>query len=138
MTDKPSEQSLLTLTAQIIAAHVSKNAVEADALPALIRSVHAALAGAGTVAEAPARPEPAVPPKRSIFPDYIICLEDGKKLTMLKRYLRSQYNMTPEAYRKRWGLPLDYPMVAPSYAAKRSAFAKSSGLGRSVRRNSAG
>ena len=130
MTDKPSEQSLLTLTAQIIAAHVSKNAVEADALPALIRSVHAALAGAGTVAEAPARPEPAVPPKRSIFPDYIICLEDGKKLKMLKRHLASAFQMTPDEYRTRWDLPKEYPMVAPNYAKQRSALAKQLGLGR--------
>ena len=130
MTDKPSEQSLLTLTAQIIAAHVSKNAVDAEALPALIRSVHAALSGAGAVAEVPARPEPAVPPKRSIFPDYIICLEDGKKLKTLKRHLASAFQMTPDEYRTRWDLPKEYPMVAPNYAKQRAALAKQLGLGR--------
>lgn len=130
MSDKSSDPTLLGLTAQIIAAHVSNNSVEAEALPALIRSVHAALAGAGTVAEVPTRPEPAVPAKRSIFPDYIICLEDGKKLKTLKRHLASAFQMTPDEYRARWDLPKEYPMVAPNYAKQRSALAKQLGLGR--------
>lgn len=130
MSDKTSDLSLLSLTAQIIAAHVAKNAVDAEALPALIRSVHAALAGAGTVAEVQPRPEPAVPAKRSIFPDYIICLEDGKKLKTLKRHLASAFQMTPDEYRARWDLPKEYPMVAPNYAKQRSALAKQLGLGR--------
>jgi predicted transcriptional regulator len=130
MSDRTSDPNLLNLTAQIIAAHVSKNAVDTEALPALIRSVHAALAGAGTVAETPARPEPAVPAKRSIFPDYIICLEDGKKLKTLKRHLASAFQMTPDEYRARWDLPKEYPMVAPNYAKQRSALAKQLGLGR--------
>ncbi len=123
---------LLTLTAQIVSAHCMNNTVAADALPGLVHRVHAAL----TAAEAPAESvitlerTPAVPIKRSVFPDYIICLEDGKKLKMFKRHLQSAYGLTPADYRTRWDLPADYPMVAPNYAEKRSALAKKIGLGR--------
>ena len=131
--DLPSPpHDLLHFTAQIVSAHVAQNAVPPEALPALIRSVHAALAGVEQPAasEQPERPQPAVPIRRSVFPDYIVCLEDGAKMTMLKRYLKVRFDLTPEAYRERWGLPRDYPMVAPSYAERRSTLAKSIGLGR--------
>ena len=130
--DLPSPtHGLLRFTAQIVSAHVAQNAVSPEALPALIRSVHAALAGVEQPAAAePERPQPAVPIRRSVFPDYIVCLEDGAKMKMLKRYLKVRFDLTPEAYRERWGLPRDYPMVAPSYAERRSTLAKSIGLGR--------
>jgi len=134
--DGPSAEDLLRLGTGIVAAYVSRNAVTAEAVPDIIRSVHQALQGISRGA-APApdeRPRPAVPIGRSIQHDFIVCLEDGKKLKMLKRYLRSRYNMSPDDYRKRWGLPADYPMVAPAYAARRSDFAKQIGLGRGVRR----
>ena len=122
---------ILGLTAQIVAAHVSKNQLETEALPPLIQSVYRSLSAAGTVEAAPAPAQtPAVPIKKSVFPDYIVCLEDGKKLKMLKRHLQTSYGMTPDAYRAKWGLPRDYPMVAPSYAATRSGLAKKIGLGR--------
>ncbi|MDP1874606.1 MucR family transcriptional regulator [Phenylobacterium sp.] len=138
--DEPAERSnyVLRLGVDIVAAYVSRNAVSADAVPDLIRSVHGALNRLGE-AEAPVvaeRPKPAVAINRSIQEDYIVCLEDGKRLKMLKRYLRSRYDMSPEDYRRRWGLPPDYPMVAPAYAAKRSDFAKQIGLGKGVRRRS--
>ena len=124
----------MMLTAEIVAAYVSNNSVQAADLPALIRSVHASLAkvSAGAV-EAPAEApkEPAVPIKKSISSDYIICLEDGKKFKSLRRHLKTAYDLTPEAYRSKWGLPHDYPMVAPAYAAQRSALAKQNGLGSS-------
>ncbi len=123
-------QAILTLTAQIVSAHVSNNSVPAEALPNLIRQVHQALSGAGQPAAEPEKPQPAVPVKRSVFADYIVCLEDGKKLKMLKRHLQSAYGMTPDQYRERWGLPSDYPMVAPNYAERRSALARQIGLGR--------
>ena len=120
----PSAHDLLRLSAQIVSASVAKNAVPPDALPELIRSVHAALVGVGQpVATEPERPQPAVPIKRSVFADHVVCLEDGAKMTMLKRYLRVRFNLTPEQYRERWGLPRDYPMVAPDYAKRRSALA---------------
>ncbi|MFT9450324.1 MucR family transcriptional regulator [Gluconobacter japonicus] len=125
---------LLPLTADIVAAYLSQNELSADQLPALIRSVHDALATPTTpepVAEE--APIPAVNPKRSVFPDYIICLEDGKKLKMLRRHLKTAYNMTPEEYRARWGLPREYPMVAPSYSEKRSSLAREIGLGSTTR-----
>ena len=132
-----SSGDLLRLGAGIVAAYVSRNAVAAEAVPDIIRSVHQTLEQL-TRGAAPApveeRPKPAVPVGRSVQHDYIVCLEDGKKLKMLKRYLRSRYNMSPEDYRRRWGLPPDYPMVAPAYAARRSDFAKQIGLGRGVRR----
>ena len=120
----------------IVAAYVSRNAIAADAVPDIIRSVHHTLEGLcrGAAPTPDERPRPAVPISRSVQHDFIVCLEDGKKLKMLKRYLRSRYNMSPDDYRKRWGLPADYPMVAPAYAARRSDFAKQIGLGRGVRR----
>jgi predicted transcriptional regulator len=131
-----SGEELMRLGADIVAAYVSRNAVAAEAVPEIIRSVYGALEGLGK-GPAPApeeKPRPAVPIGRSIQHDFIVCLEDGKKLKMLKRYLRSRYDMSPEDYRRRWGLPPDYPMVAPAYAARRSDFAKQIGLGRGVRR----
>ncbi len=123
--------STLEYAAKIVSAHISNNSVQASDLPGLIQQVYTALTTLGSVpAQATEKPEPAVPPKKSVFPDYIICLEDGKKLKMLKRHLMTSYNLTPEAYRERWGLPSNYPMVAPSYAERRSALAKSIGLGR--------
>ncbi len=128
----------LRLSAHIVTAFVSRNAVGFDALPDLIRTVHTAMKGLGQPQPvvAMARPKPAVPVNRSIQEDYIVCLEDGRRLKMLKRYLRTRYDMSPEDYRRRWGLPADYPMVAPAYAAKRSQFARQIGLGRGVRRPS--
>jgi predicted transcriptional regulator len=120
------------LVAGIVSAYVSNNPVPTASLPQLIKDVHGTIAGlanGGAAAEAD-RPKPAVPISRSIQHDHIVCLEDGKKLKMLKRYLRSNYNLTPEQYRTRWGLKVDYPMVAPAYAAQRSEFAKKIGLGR--------
>ena len=131
-----SGEELMRLGADIVAAYVSRNSVSAGAVPDIIRSVYGALEGLNrsTVAVPEERPKPAVPINRSIQHDFIVCLEDGKKLKMLKRYLRSRYDMSPDDYRRRWGLPPDYPMVAPAYAARRSAFAKEIGLGRGVRR----
>lgn len=125
------KETLITLTSDIVAAHVSNNDVAVADVPGLITNVYAALAQLG---EAPvveeAKPQPAVAIRNSVRPDYIVCLEDGKKLKMLKRYLRTNYNMSPEEYRARWGLPADYPMVAPNYAEKRRDLAKKIGLGR--------
>ena len=129
MTDETSA-ALLTLTTQIVSAHVSHNEVQAAALPELIQQVYQALSQAGAPASQPERPEPAVPIKRSVFPDHIICLEDGKSFKTLRRHLQNVYNMTPDQYRERWGLPREYPMVAPNYAQHRSSLAKSFGLGR--------
>lgn len=132
MSDSANTKELLTLTTEIVAAHVSKNTVAAADLPQLIAQVYQSLANVGKGhAQTAERPDPAVPIKKSIHPDYLICLEDGKKLKMLKRHLRSTYGLTPDAYRAKWGLPPDYPMVAPNYAEQRSAFAKQIGLGRS-------
>ena len=125
------KETLITLTSDIVAAHVSNNDVAVGDLPSLITNVYAALAQLGEPVEVEeARPEPAVSIRNSVKPDYIVCLEDGKKLKMLKRYLRTNYNMTPEEYRARWGLQADYPMVAPNYAEKRRDLAKKIGLGR--------
>lgn len=129
MADSTSAPDVLGLTAQIVSAHVSNNAVTADSLPALISEVYKTLASVGKEEPAPDKPQPAVPVKKSVMPDYIICLEDGKKLKMLKRHLKTAYNMSPEQYRDRWGLPPDYPMVAPNYASHRSSLAKKIGLG---------
>lgn len=126
---------ILRLATEIVAAYVSNNAMAANDLPAMIRTVHSTLNNLDQTA--PSRETdltPAVPIKKSVTADYIICLEDGKKLKMLKRYLRSTYSMSPDEYRKRWGLASDYPMVAPAYAARRSEFAKRIGLGKGVRR----
>ena len=126
--DKPSPE-FLDLTTRIVAAHVSHNPIAVTDVPGLIATVHQALATLGPEEAAP-RPEPAVPIKQSVKPEYIVCLDDGKKLKMLKRHLRTAYNMTPDDYRKRWGLSRDYPMVAPNYAKQRSELAKKIGLGR--------
>ena len=123
--------TIRTLTAQIVTAYVSSHDVAAETLPDLVRSVHGALAGAGVAVEAePEKPVPAVPPRKSVFPDYIICLEDGKKLKLLRRHLKTAYNMTPQEYRERWGLPDSYPMVPPNYSQHRSKLAKQIGLGK--------
>lgn len=138
MADVEMAGELQALTAQIVAAYVSKNAVSVSDLPALIRQVHTALSNAETPrVTVPERPQPAVPVKKSVTPDYIICLEDGKKLKMLKRHLKTSFNMTPEEYRDRWDLPADYPMVAPNYATQRSRLAKEIGLGKRARRGRA-
>lgn len=131
-----SPEELLRLGAEIVAAYVSRNAVSAEAVPDIIRTVHQALEGLTRAAPPPIeeRPKPAVPLSKSVQHDFIVCLEDGKRLKMLKRYLRSRYDMSPDDYRRRWGLPADYPMVTPAYAARRSDFAKQIGLGRGVRR----
>lgn len=118
------------LTAQIVAAHVANNRLDGAEVSSLIETVHRTLANLGKAPEEPVRPEPAVPIKKSVFPDYVICLEDGKKLKMLKRHLKTAYNMTPDQYREKWGLSRDYPMVAPNYAQHRSSLAKKIGLGR--------
>ena len=124
-------ETLITLTSDIVAAHVSNNSVSADEVSNLITNVYSALSGLGQqpVAEEPP-PEPAVSVRASVKPDYLVCLEDGKKLKMLRRYLRTNYNMSPEEYRERWNLPADYPMVAPNYAETRRELAKKIGLGR--------
>jgi predicted transcriptional regulator len=133
-----ADAGLLRLSAEIVASYLANNTVSAASIPELIRSVHEAVSGLGDEAPASApiaeRPKPAVPISKSIQHDHIVCLEDGKKLTMLKRYLRSRYDMSPEDYRRRWGLAADYPMVAPAYAARRSDFAKQIGLGKGVRK----
>ncbi len=129
------DDTLLTLTADIVAAHVSNNSVAVNDLPNLIQNVHGALAGiAGAGSAGDVKLEPAVSVRASIKPDYIVCLEDGKKLKMLKRHLMTHYNMTPDDYRRKWGLNADYPMVAPNYAEQRRVLAKSIGLGTKRRR----
>ena len=123
-------ETLITLTADIVSAHVSNNSVAVSDLPLLIQNVHNALTGLGGQQEEPeAKQEPAVSVRSSIKPDYIVCLEDGKKLKMLKRHLMTHYNMTPDQYRQKWGLSADYPMVAPNYAEQRRTLAKKIGLG---------
>jgi predicted transcriptional regulator len=129
MTEQTDTIDVLGLTAQIVSAHVSNNAIGAEALPSLIQEVYRTLSGVGKEQVLPDKQLPAVPVKKSVFPDFIICLEDGKKLKMLKRHLKTSYNMTPEQYREKWQLPPDYPMVAPSYARHRSSLAKKIGLG---------
>ncbi len=134
--DTGSEDAILTRVTEIVTAYLSKNTLPPDEVPALIRSVHATLGGiAGAEPVARENREPAVSVKKSVKPDYIVCLEDGKKLKMLKRYLRARYNMSPDEYRAKWGLPADYPMTAPNYAAKRSEFAKKFGLGKPGKKN---
>ncbi len=134
MSDKPNKSDLIELTTEIVAAHVGNNATQPGDIPGLINEVYAALANVGEALPQTQRPKPAVSPKKSIFPDYIVCLEDGKKLKMLKRHLKTAYDMTPEEYRERWGLAPDYPMVAPNYAKHRSNLAKKIGLGTKSRR----
>jgi predicted transcriptional regulator len=137
MPDDLETDGLLRLTSDIVAAYVSNNAVNPSALPDLIKSIVGALSTLGGEPEPVAEPErrkPAVPIGRSVQNDYIVCLEDGKQLKMLKRYLRARYDMSPEDYRRKWNLPADYPMVAPAYAQRRSQFARDIGLGKGVRR----
>jgi predicted transcriptional regulator len=129
-----SAERLTALTAQIAAAYVGHHNVPAADLPPLIAAIYQSLARAGQAATTESRREPAVPIRRSVSADYIVCLEDGKKLKMLKRHLKTSYNLTPEQYRERWGLSVDYPMVAPNYAKQRSRLAKQIGLGTSARR----
>ena len=130
------DTSYIDLAADIVSAYVSNNSVPASELPALISDIHGALVrlGGNPVEEPPEPQKPAVSVKKSIAADFIICLEDGKKFKSLKRHLRTQYNMSPEQYREKWGLPADYPMVAPNYAAARSRLAKEMGLGQQRRR----
>jgi predicted transcriptional regulator len=134
-----SAETLITLTADIVAAHVSNNSVAVNDLPQLIQNVHGALSGLGSRPAAPeAKPEPKVAIRSSVKPDYLVCLEDGKKLKMLKRHLMTHYNMTPDQYRQKWGLAADYPMVAPNYAEQRRTLAKSIGLGTKRKRGGRG
>jgi predicted transcriptional regulator len=129
-------ETLITLTADIVSAHVSNNSVAVNDLPVLIQNVHNALSALGARKEEPeAKPEPAVSIRSSVKPDYIVCLEDGKKLKMLKRHLMTHYQMTPDDYRQKWGLNADYPMVAPNYAEQRRTLAKKIGLGTKRRRS---
>jgi predicted transcriptional regulator len=135
---KMATQELLRMTADVVAAYVSNNTLPTTQMAEVINAVFGSLRGLETqTAEPPPEPlKPAVPPRRSITPDYLICLEDGKRLKMLKRHLRTTYSMSPDEYRVRWGLQPDYPMVAPNYAAQRSEFAKKIGLGRETGRQS--
>lgn len=136
MEQNSTDRGFVDLTADIVSAYVSNNTTSASDIPSLISQVHAALinvaGNGGDIAPEPAKP--AVPVKRSLTSEYIVCLEDGKKFKSLKRHLRTQYSMTPEQYREKWGLPPDYPMVAPSYAAKRSQLARKMGLGQQRQR----
>ena len=136
MADNPGTSNFIELTAGIVSAFVINNSVAAGDIPALINQIHSALLRVSSdTKEQPAEPlKPAVSPKKSITPDHLVCLEDGKKFKSLKRHLRTQYNMTPEQYREKWGLPPDYPMVAPNYAAARSKLARDMGLGQQRRR----
>ena len=135
MSESGASRNLIELTAEIVSAYVSNNSVPASDIPGLINQVHTALtqvsAGRVEIIAEPLRP--AIPVKRSVSADYIVCLEDGKKFKSLKRHLRTQYGFTPEQYREKWGLPADYPMVAPNYAAARSQLAKQMGLGQQRR-----
>jgi predicted transcriptional regulator len=133
--DNTTTDTLITLTADIVSAHVSNNSVAVSDLPSLIQNIYSALNGLGQAAAVPEeKPEPAVSIRASVKPDYIVCLEDGKKLKMLKRHLMTHYQMTPDQYRAKWSLPADYPMVAPSYAEQRRTLAKKIGLGTKRRR----
>ncbi|MBM6581338.1 MucR family transcriptional regulator [Microvirga sp. BT689] len=136
MSDNIAASNYIELAADIVSAYVSNNSVPSSDLASLINDVHSALlrVGGGTVEVPVEAPKPAIPVKKSVTPDYIVCLEDGKKFKSLKRHLRTQYNMTPEQYREKWGLPVDYPMVAPNYAKARSELAKEMGLGQQRRK----
>jgi len=129
VSDHSEQLDLLGLTAQIVSAHIANNAVSTESLPGLIQEIYKTLTNVGKETVSIDRPQPAVAVKKSIFPDYLVCLEDGKKLKMLKRHLHTSYGISPEQYRERWGLPADYPMVAPNYARHRSSLAKKIGLG---------
>lgn len=139
MSDNLASANYIELAADIVSAYVSNNSVPSGDLPSLISDVHTALVrvGGGTSESPIEAPKPAIPVKKSITPDFIVCLEDGKKFKSLKRHLRTQYNMTPEQYRERWALPSDYPMVAPNYAKARSELAKEMGLGQQRRKRRA-
>lgn len=134
MAEAAKQSDVLSLTTEIVAAHVSNNTVTLTDLPGLIQQVYQTLASVGEVPVVAPRPQPAVSIKKSVTPDYITCLEDGKKLKMLKRHLNTAFNMTPDQYRDRWGLPADYPMVAPNYAKQRSQLARALGLGTKAKR----
>ena len=137
MTDldnRSAKTELASLTSQIVASYVGRNSLPLGDLPGLIHTVYQSLANLGAAALPATGQEPAVPVKKSVMPEYIICLEDGKTFKSLKRHLRTQYGLTPEAYREKWGLPADYPMVAPNYAKARSQLAKEMGLGQQRRR----
>jgi len=136
--DRATNTDLIDLAADIVSAYVSNNSIPVADLPTLIADVHRALNNTQRGMQEPASEplKPAVNPKKSVFPDYIVCLEDGKKFKSLKRHLRTHYDLSPEQYRDKWGLPADYPMVAPNYAAARSALAKKMGLGQQRRRKS--
>ena len=133
MSDQQNNTELLEHTTEIVSAHVSNNSLPVGDLPQLIQNVYRTLSNVGGVQGAVERPQPAVSVKKSVTPDHIICLEDGKKLKMLKRHLKTSYDLTPEEYRERWGLPRNYPMVAPNYAKHRSSLAKKIGLGTRAR-----
>ncbi len=134
MTDQTESVDLHAMTTTIVAAHVANNVVPVGELSKLIQQVFEALSTVSSGAQAPEKPQPATTVKKSVTPDYIVCLEDGKKLKMLKRHLKTSYGLSPDEYRERWGLPADYPMVAPNYAAQRSALAKKIGLGTKPRK----
>lgn len=136
MSDQNQKSELLNLTTSIVSSYLSKNAVEINDIPGLIREVFSTLSAISNADQAAEKPQPIVPIKKSVQPDFIVCLEDGKKLKMLKRHLKTAYNMSPEEYRQRWGLPSDYPMVAPNYASQRRILAKKIGLGTSRRKSS--
>ncbi|BAT18473.1 MULTISPECIES: MucR family transcriptional regulator [Asaia] len=129
MSSDPDNLILQKLTTQIISAYVAHNEVSGQDLPNLIRTIHQTLSNVANTKPEIIKPTPAVPPKKSVFPDYIICLEDGKKLKLLRRHLQTVYDMTPQQYRERWDLPPEYPMVAPNYASHRSNLARKIGLG---------
>ena len=134
MSDQINREELLALTSEIVSSYVSNNTMPAAEIPGVIEQVYKTLANVNAESSLTAdRPQPAVPIKKSVTPDYIICLEDGKKLKMLKRHLKTAYGMSPDDYRERWGLPSDYPMVAPNYAEQRSRLAKDIGLGKTGR-----
>ncbi|MGH6967747.1 MAG: MucR family transcriptional regulator [Stellaceae bacterium] len=137
---KPSSDDFLRMTAQMVAAYLRKNSVPTPQITEVINSIYSSLRTIEGRANTPKAAElkPAVPIKKSVTPEYIICLEDGRKFKMLKRHLRTEYSMTPEQYRQKWGLPADYPMVAPNYAKQRSAFAKEIGLGKGAGKKKAG
>jgi predicted transcriptional regulator len=135
MVEKAETSDLLALTTEIVSSYVANNTVPVEDLPNLARQVYATLVSIGqSTGGGVERPQPAVPVKKSVHPDYVVCLEDGRKLKMLKRHLKTAFNMTPEEYRERWNLPADYPMVAPNYARQRSSLAKKIGLGTKPRR----
>ncbi|MDF2366998.1 MucR family transcriptional regulator [Sneathiella sp.] len=129
MSEKIEKLELLALTTDIVTSHLSRNSVSTGEISALINDVYKTLSTIGEAVEEEDKPEPVVAIRKSVHPDYIICLEDGKKLKMLKRHLKTSYDMTPDEYRERWGLPVDYPMVAPNYAEQRRTLAKKIGLG---------